>query len=216
MQVEIPYRDYTIFHDGCEFVAEVEKPDDDVVFEMGSSSVDALIDAINELHDANAAKIPVPVWFHDWMNRGCEGRAKVQSLRERLQIAAAAGRIPRHLITAGPPELEAIEVAPRRSQAARCGWVFGIFVLMLALLPVLARALDLDQDNVLSRNDLRIAASIVALRLLPERMTRVVHYRGRDLKATFDLDPVELATGGRVAITLHDISSLVDGDGEAI
>ncbi|MEE9481779.1 hypothetical protein [Methylobacterium ajmalii] len=210
MRGEIPYRGYTIFHDGNEFVAEPEKPDgDDVVFEMGSSSVDALIDAINDLHAATAATGPVPGWFDDWMKRGCEGRVRVKSLRERLQEVAALGRVAQHPTVVELSSIEGRDIAPRAPQAGRCGWAFGILVMLLAILPLAARAFDFDGDRAITGNDLRIAASLLVLKLMPERVIRTVRFRDRDYKATIEVAPGDLASGGRIAITLQDLSPLI-------
>ena len=213
MRGEIPYRGYTIFHDGNEFVAEPEQPDgDEVVFELGSSSVDALIDAINDLHAATAATAPVPGWFDDWMKRGCEGRARVKSLRERLQEVAAFGRVSQHPTVVELSSIEGRDIVPSTPPTGRCGWAFGILVMLLATLPLAVQVLDFDGDRAITGNDLRVAASLLVLKLMPERVIRTVRFKDRDYKATIEIAPGDLATGGRVAITLHDLSPLIDDE----
>lgn len=88
------YRGYVIYHDGFEFVAEeeVQIPDETVVFEMGSQSLDRLVISIDELTDAADSKgiLPVPDWYMnwyaDWALVGDKARLSLPvPVRQRLQ-----------------------------------------------------------------------------------------------------------------------------------
>jgi hypothetical protein len=79
MQKVIEYRGYRISQEGLEFVA---KPltQDTTLFEMGSRSIDSMVDAIDDMwghldvmtnvsHAVNS-----PAWFQDWIENGSIGR----------------------------------------------------------------------------------------------------------------------------------------------
>lgn len=85
MKREFQYRDYTVYYDGTEYVAEVTHPDDMRVFELGSHSLNDIVAAIDELYDA-VEQGRTPDWYLDWLE-GCGFmRARAPDMTRHLHM----------------------------------------------------------------------------------------------------------------------------------
>jgi hypothetical protein len=82
MHAALPYRGFLIYNDGHEFVAEPQDPTHEIeVFEIGSQSVDRLMQMIDELLHAlecccgeGKSKAPLPSWYQAWLDGGSKER----------------------------------------------------------------------------------------------------------------------------------------------
>ncbi|TXM69637.1 hypothetical protein [Methylobacterium sp. WL120] len=199
MSTELHYRGYVIYTDGHEFVAEPMDADD-VVFELGSRKVDALVAAIDQMWDAigqveSVGKMaPTPVWFQKWLAGGCVGRISVEDPPAK----------PKQM--SGLPPLTSFLRAPA---------VVGLALALIGTSATIGARLDTDGDGLVSRQEI---ADYLTSRpwepgSTPVLMRRVINYQGNHYRVSLahshddpnvlDTTDVTLVKGGELTTAVN-------------
>lgn len=158
MSEGVPYRGYSVYHDGHEFVAE-PVVSDGANFEIAASSRKRLHVAIDELHEhlEGASRIdqcaPVPAWYQAWLDDGGDGRIRISDDNRHESIAPSRRWWNLGKIAAG---------------ALVCGAAFMV-----------APNFDINGDGALNREDFASLVEKVHLAYPPKSSHRQIRFSDR-------------------------------------